>query len=1008
MDKGGGYGNYIGQGIDKSRSAQDEIAADIGNNLKPANIGGDSKSAIRSAEDNPQRPLSRGTIGKEGGILSAGEQDQQSDKDISRDGGWINRTGNRGLIAAGAASGGIQAFKSLHRINAKTGLKVAGPIATIIIILAMCMGGIFGGVSMMMPALIGNLQSKLDTLDIAAATRSRQIVISIMLGKNTKGGVWSKFSDHMKKMFSKADIEVETDTDGNDVLKFKNSNGEIETVTGSNFDDKYETDSGFHTAASDGMASYNNSTPMHHDSTAETVDANLGIKSRNTNDDIEKSNKPEEMEENFRKDAEAELDEATPQKMSADVEGGDRTEQKVDDGQGGKKTHTEIETNKTGIEIDANSDVDTEVSDMVKAKAKSGVDFSIAGKFANGLCQLYTVAMTINRMVKAYEAAQVVVMGMKAFEAVQRMQAGDGGADTIVDVVANYATRSKTTLFELEKGQFTEVTTSLLGSTPIAAFFGGSKLTNEDIVVKSFVTSPSQFRKITDRINPGFGYRTCAATKIAASLLDIAGDVASLGTSTLFKVIFNFSLAASISVIISSVISIMVPKIANALKRDLSGFLEGAPGGGVFAWTAEMVIKENEKATGFNVATEKTYNTYIQHYNEVVADRARYDRDNLSPFDTSSEYTFMGALMRNLMTASVSANNIIGNLDRITSIVNKSLVNLTPASRAGDAIDEIVTIGDYPEINSLVNDGQKRIATAFGEPYYVPDFTTAGENVEDVMWYWDAKGAFEDPYDPVDNPNPRVKMNGTGVASAKNPIILAIKEGKTANTDAMLADYTDGGNLENEFILADNPLEQQNALSLCIEEKIGRGAELGQPDAAIEQKYSAGSTGSSFFDSVLGAVPVVGGILDIVTESTKYAHMDEILGYRFHTDTKENHMCERYVLDQRLGEAMEVYEKSQAMEYLDRYYKEHPLDNSIMGIVARRSGLTKDEVKTALAQANALLFIADYDPTNLGPLELIEPEVKITFNENQNYQLIIGTIYYSTIYEVKRSQNFTA
>jgi hypothetical protein len=88
----------------------------------------------------------------------------------------------------------------------------------------------------------------------------------------------------------------------------------------------------------------------------------------------------------------------------------------------------------------------------------------------------------------------------------------------------------------------------------------------------------------------------------------------------------------------------------------------------------------------------------------------------VDPFDTSSEYTFMGTLMRNLMTASVSANNVIGNLGRITSVVNKSLLALTPASHAGDAIDEIVTVGDYPEINSLVDDGQKRIATAFGEP----------------------------------------------------------------------------------------------------------------------------------------------------------------------------------------------------------------------------------------------------------------------------------------------------
>jgi hypothetical protein len=276
------------------------------------------------------------------------------------------------------------------------------------------------------------------------------------------------------------------------------------------------------------------------------------------------------------------------------------------------------------------------------------------------------------------------------------------------------------------------------------------------------------------------------------------------------------------------------------------------------------------------------------------------------------------------------------------------------------------------------------------------------------MWYWDAKGAFEDPYDPVDNPNPRVKMNGTGVASVKNPIILAIKEGKTRNSDAMLANYSDGGNLEDEFVLATAGSSDQNELSLCIEEKIGRGAELGQPDAAIEQKYSTGSTGSSFWDAVIGAIPIIGGIIDIITNLDNIRHLGNILGFRYHTDTKVNHMCERYALDQRLGEAMGVYDKAQIADYLDRYYEKHPLDNSITGIVARRSGLTKDQVETALAQAKAFMFVAGYDPTGLGPLQLVEPESKITFETKDDYQYIIGVVYYSTTAEVKRSQNITA
>lgn len=56
--------------------------------------------------------------------------------------------------------------------------------------------------------------------------------------------------------------------------------------------------------------------------------------------------------------------------------------------------------------------------------------------------------------------------------------------------------------------------------------------------------------------------------------------------------------------------------------------------------------------------------------------------------------------------------------------------------------------------------------------------------------------------------------------------------------------------------------------------------------------------------------------------------------------------------------------QSEASMILEEYYKEHPLDNSRAGIVARRSGMTKEQAEIALAYADYLNEIAACDASD--------------------------------------------
>ena len=55
---------------------------------------------------------------------------------------------------------------------------------------------------------------------------------------------------------------------------------------------------------------------------------------------------------------------------------------------------------------------------------------------------------------------------------------------------------------------------------------------------------------------------------------------------------------------------------------------------------------------------------------------------------------------------------------------------------------------------------------------------------------------------------------------------------------------------------------------------------------------------------------------------------------------------------QRLLENMGLIEKSSVTAYLEEYYEKHPLDNSYEGVLARRSGLTKENVIALLNYVN--------------------------------------------------------
>jgi hypothetical protein len=130
------------------------------------------------------------------------------------------------------------------------------------------------------------------------------------------------------------------------------------------------------------------------------------------------------------------------------------------------------------------------------------------------------------------------------------------------------------------------------------------------------------------------------------------------------------------------------------------------------------------------------------------------------------------------------------------------------------------------------------------------------------------------------------------------------------------------------------------------------------------------------------------------------------------SDWSENKYYQRFIEDQRLAENMGVVEKSSVTAFLEDYYKEHPIDDSYEGVLARRSGLTKDQVIATLDVMEAIAFSQNYNPDGYAPVLYEEPtperiSMEDVYQKNMDSG-IISAIFHEDTTDERRIRNFAA
>ena len=523
----------------------------------------------------------------------------------------------------------------------------------------------------------------------------------------------------------------------------------------------------------------------------------------------------------------------------------------------------------------------------------------------------------------------------------------------------------------------------------VGAIYGGKSVDMTDPSVKSFninTITKNMYSGVASVLNyvsvSASAYRSCAVARLAAAAAGVAVDVvtvvaciASFGIGCLVDFIVDnagsAAFSAALSLAISAAVSVALPFVAKILTRKIATEVLGEDLGNALVSGANMYMGKNHQYSGGAVANKESLIAYLQERDRVVAENARYERETRSPFDVTSKYTFLGSLAAQMIPLASSATSLTGVIQGASTVVGGAINSLTPKSSAVSAAIEAQVAAETTEKYCPDMAEIGGVADAFCNPYVITDTRTMDLQPAEVV-----NSISDDDLEADSEGNPVVKK------------------------DSKLAKY----------------------IVYCGQ----RQSPWGQADQNIAGEVdTAGSVGGTVGSSIIGAIPIVGDSFDIVSNTQKLNNFGWISGESCVVNNKadgyvssigweDGKKYQRFIEDQRLAESEGIIEKSAVTTFLAEYYEEHPLDNSYEGILARYSGLTKDNVIAVLDFFEVQEWLAHYDPTDFAPSghkkEMIREENEYQMEQNHYVANILMNMMpkYDAYIERRNAYNYSA
>ena len=788
-------------------------------------------------------------------------------------------------------------------------------------------------------------------------------------------------SDTQKESWSKQGIDYD-DSTGTRTLQVADADGSTKTITSANFDTEIDTDTNFnnkYTAGSKGWRGaisnwFNKTTDkflssnkltrnLFKDYLSSKADADgdeeaalVNSIAKRGNGDISTKNDSIAVGE----EEESESNKTLKEVGDDDSGAGTIKREEMQSEEGIKGTIKKFKDRFLGVKnLDGDETPTAAVSENANSQGISGADVAQGiAKAADMGCKVTNVINKISLLAVANEMLQIINLTTGVFEGIDKAKAGSGN-ESPINAIGNVLNQSRTNnISELvgvtgegENAQAemkeTTSTKSPMESAGIVSLYSGQPVNTSDPSVKSFNVTSS-----ISTILKGLGfsmasYKTCLNIRAA-----VAGSGLVLAILAPAKIGLQMVGKGAVGLAVAAVTAVMVPMVAKLLTRDLITNIGGEDLGNALTSGANIYMGNAHRTNGGSLATKDKYIEYAAAHEQTIAENARYERTTKSPFDASSNYTFMGTLARQMMSFAGS-NSLLSTLASAGTVLSSSIMNLTPAASAYD-IEKTLTASSSEEYAEqcpyLAAVGA--VGDAFCNPYVITDTTTLDE----------------DPGEVAEKISDNLEEDGS------------IKK------DSDLAKY----------------------ITFCNR----RNSPFGIPDQEIVGKLT--TTGSMALDTAIGMVPGLNDAADLWNVGKELSYTGYITGQscvagnepseeekeanaKLKSDYGEEDTgiatpewdtakyYQRFIEDQSLLETTGVLDKSVVTAFLEEYDEENPVDNSYEGMLARYSGLSKEETIAYLDYIDYYEYVAKYDASERYAFgqDKIEGKDQLIIEENE-------------------------
>lgn len=308
---------------------------------------------------------------------------------------------------------------------------------------------------------------------------------------------------------------------------------------------------------------------------------------------------------------------------------------------------------------------------------------------------------------------------------------------------------------------------------------------------------------------------------------------------------------------------------------------------------------------GAGASDEKAIAEYTRATQDLIALETEADRANRSPFDATSPNTFLGSIVNSTFLAATKSKSLFSGVSSVASTASSSL---------------LATIGG----SAYADGSEEEYATSYGNCATVNSITGA-------------KG------DLYCNPNPTFSTETYSMT-------LEELENQVGTGNVSGGEVVDKSDLMKYLVFNDK-----------------RGSTPGVMDANVCEALSEGEE-EGLISKVLGFITGNTVASKCKRKNKRIATGEEYANtssngkwdskYKYY----QGYILETYALE-LVGYYEENNETNPTVVALERYYAENPLDTSYAGVIARRTGLSKDEVIAGIEGIVYLAYLDGYDPS---------------------------------------------